>query len=113
MSCWLLSTTILVWRPMDGEHLRVAIVEWPKRAFESWWSETRRQWPPRGVGTSFLYRVGSVRSMTCRDDSWKPTQQLLEPRYWHTAVWTGSEMIVWGGMGPTQQGSLYCACPGR
>lgn len=34
----------------------------------------------------------------CRDDSWKPTLQLLDPRYWHTAVWTGSEMIVWGGM---------------
>ena len=33
----------------------------------------------------------------CRDDSWKPTMQLLDPRYFHTAVWTGTEMIVWGG----------------
>ena len=27
----------------------------------------------------------------------------LLPRYGHTAVWTGSEMIVWGGVTPAQQ----------
>lgn len=26
---------------------------------------------------------------------------LPDPRAWHTAVWTGSEMIVWGGLGRT------------
>jgi hypothetical protein len=26
-------------------------------------------------------------------------------------VWTGDRMIVWGGMGPTQKGGLYCAGP--
>ena len=31
----------------------------------------------------------------------------------HTAVWTGSEMIVWGGNGPHSQnrGEVYCAQP--
>ena len=33
-----------------------------------------------------------------RRRAWTPTLQLLDPRYWHTAVWTGSEMIVFGGM---------------
>ena len=30
---------------------------------------------------------------------------------WST-VWTGSEMIIWGGLIETQQGSRYCAALG-
>src|SRR5438477_1963247 len=35
----------------------------------------------------------------CTDDTWTATTTANAPlgRYWHTAVWTGSEMIVWGG----------------
>ena len=35
----------------------------------------------------------------CIDDTWTPTTltNAPSPRYCHTAVWTGSEMIVWGG----------------
>src|SRR5262249_9208551 len=35
----------------------------------------------------------------CIDDSWTATSTTNEPsaRSSHTAVWTGSEMIVWGG----------------
>ena len=35
----------------------------------------------------------------CTDDTWTPTSVTSAPdgRQFHTAVWTGSEMIVWGG----------------
>jgi N-acetylneuraminic acid mutarotase len=35
----------------------------------------------------------------CTDDTWTPTSltNVPDPRIGHTAVWTGSEMIVWGG----------------
>ena len=35
----------------------------------------------------------------CTDDTWTPTSTTNAPaaREYHTAVWTGSEMIVWGG----------------
>jgi N-acetylneuraminic acid mutarotase len=35
----------------------------------------------------------------CVDDTWTPTSTTNPPsaRYLHTTVWTGSEMIVWGG----------------
>jgi N-acetylneuraminic acid mutarotase len=35
----------------------------------------------------------------CTDDTWQATttSDAPHPREWHTAVWTGSEMIVWGG----------------
>jgi hypothetical protein len=32
-------------------------------------------------------------------DSWRTIESSpIEPRGWHTAVWTGEEMIVWGGV---------------
>src|SRR5205823_3880478 len=36
----------------------------------------------------------------CTDDTWAPTSLTNAPaaRNYHTAVWTGSEMIVWGGL---------------
>jgi N-acetylneuraminic acid mutarotase len=34
----------------------------------------------------------------CTPDTWRPTSQdRIDPRVDHTAVWTGSELIVWGG----------------
>ena len=38
----------------------------------------------------------------CTDNTWAPTTLVDAPtaRAFHTAVWTGSEMIVWGGDGP-------------
>jgi len=37
----------------------------------------------------------------CTDDTWTATSTITEPprRSEHTAIWTGSEMIVWGGVG--------------
>src|SRR5207248_11639386 len=34
-------------------------------------------------------------------DSWTATSttNAPEPRFYHTAVWTGSDMIIWGGAG--------------
>src|SRR6478672_1054418 len=39
----------------------------------------------------------------CTDDSWTPTCVTNAPagRSYHTAVWNGTEMIVWGGLGPS------------
>jgi len=39
--------------------------------------------------------------LDCVDDTWAPTTLTNAPtaRDFHTAVWTGSEMIVWGGDG--------------
>jgi hypothetical protein len=33
-------------------------------------------------------------------DTWRPLSATNrpEPRAWHAAVWTGREMIVWGGV---------------
>ena len=46
----------------------------------------------------------------CTDDTWLATTvtNAPSPRYAHMAVWTGSEMIVWGGdAGPLNTGGKY------
>jgi len=88
----------LVVHELDDGHVRLATIEWPKRPFEQWWQEVRGDLTPEGHAAGFDFRLPAVARAACPDDTWSPTQQLLDPRYWHTAVWTGSEMIVFGGM---------------
>jgi len=84
---------------IDPSRVRIASVDWRKVPFASWWSETRQQLPVTLNTTAQEFTLPPVApNGNCRDDSWKPTLQLLEPRYEHTAIWTGSEMIVYGGM---------------
>jgi len=45
----------------------------------------------------------------CRDDTWTATAITNAPtaREGHTAVWTGAEMIVWGGFNVLNTGGRY------
>jgi hypothetical protein len=48
-------------------------------------------------------------------DSWDATSTELgvpRGRDGHSAVWSGTEMIVWGGRWQLNSGGLYCACDG-
>src|SRR6266705_2043532 len=53
------------------------------------------------VTANVAYHLPVVASPSggCIDDTWTPTSLTKAPsaRWYHTAVWTGSEMIVWGG----------------
>ena len=46
-----------------------------------------------------LPKIASAAAPACTDDAWTATKTTQAPdrRRYHTAVWTGSEMIVWGG----------------
>jgi hypothetical protein len=65
-----------------------------------------------GFSASFLNTGGRYNPST---DSWTATSTTGAPaaRDFHTAVWTGSQMIIWGGAGsgPTyfNSGGRYCA----
>jgi hypothetical protein len=50
-----------------------------------------------------LPTIADVDGPPCIDDTWIATSTTNAPdaRYRHTAVWTGSEMIIWGGLGNT------------
>src|SRR5207248_590597 len=53
--------------------------------------------------TDAAYTIPEIpEDIQCTDDTWTATNLTNAPiaRYLHTAVWTGSEMIVWGGTDP-------------
>lgn len=81
---------------------RVRSVSWPKADFDGWWDVRRDRYaawrPAEPVGFAGYRLPALAPNANCRDDSWKPTLAGLDGRYEHGAVWTGSEMIVWGGM---------------
>jgi len=71
----------------ESAYLRVAAIDSSTKAF--------------GVQVNRPYQLPAISSPSggCIDDTWTPTTVTNAPtaRNGHTAVWTGSEMIVWGG----------------
>jgi len=56
-------------------------------------------WGGRYYDGSIYYHYNNGGKYSPSTDSWIPTSttNAPEPRNYHTAVWTGTEMIVWGG----------------
>ena len=61
------------------------------------------------VNRPYRFAVIASPSGGCIDDTWSATSSTNVPsaRADHTAVWTGSEMIVWGGSPATNTGGRY------
>jgi N-acetylneuraminic acid mutarotase len=57
------------------------------------------QMPNGMTAAAASYTVPTISNgaIGCIDDTWRPSP--IDSRSGHTAVWTGSEMIVWGGSG--------------
>src|SRR5437773_6191677 len=95
------------------DRLKLATVAWLKEPLRSWLAKAETQVPVTMAAVSANYTLpvisgqsdNSIPSVACTDDTWTPTSTTNAPagRYEHTAVWTGSEMIVWGG----DNGSSY------
>ena len=78
--------------------IRTATVVWRKAPFDSWWATVRESLPSMSEDAAALYTLPSIGLQACTLDTWGRTGSALpEPRYLHTAVWTGTEMIIWGG----------------
>ena len=88
--------------------IRLLRLVWPKQSFDTWWQEYGRRdsdlsWSDRLARRSHAYVLPSTEGVGCTDDTWAPTSvgtDVPDARERHTAVWTGAEMIVWGGRGP-------------
>ena len=88
--------------------MKLATVAWPKEPLGSWLAKAKAQVPVTMAAVTANYtlptisgqpgnRVHRLPARTTRGQ--RPA--LTSPpdgRYCHTAVWTGSEMIVWGGV---------------
>ena len=76
----------------------VANAHWPKQGFDLWWADAAAQAGDQISVPAYLYVLPEVSPASCPGNSWTPTN-FMPPagRTDHTAIWTGSEMIVWGG----------------
>lgn len=79
--------------------LRVSSATWPKVAFTDWLAEIEQDLRPASPKGS-TYTLPKLSSGDpCIDDTWAPTAGSgpPSPRSINSLVWTGTEMIVWGG----------------
>lgn len=65
--------------------------------FEDWWQDAGRAMDPAIDAPRGTYSMTAPTTGGCTPDNWSETALDLEPRQTATAVWTGSELIVWGG----------------
>jgi hypothetical protein len=83
------------------DRLKLATVEWRKEPLESWRARVENQMPKVMAAATANYTVPTISNGAsgCTNDTWTTTSAIIEPprRIFHTAVWTGSEMVVWGG----------------
>jgi hypothetical protein len=84
-----------------NDRLKVATVSWLKEPVEAWRQRPEHQLANAIVAPKGNYTLPEVANGEgeCADDTWTATSVPILPdvRYLYTAVWTGSEMIVWGG----------------
>jgi N-acetylneuraminic acid mutarotase len=80
------------------DHLGVATLSWNKEPLASWLARAESQPPNMLTPISGNYSLPKISDdAACIDDTWTATAGPPDARADHTAVWTGSEMIVWGG----------------
>jgi hypothetical protein len=84
-----------------------------RQPLESWLARAEKQVPDRVAATSSSYTLPTIPDGLngCSDDTWTatPTSNAPAARTYHTAIWTGTEMIVWGG----EQSGTYFNTGGR
>lgn len=87
-------------REASEERLVVATATWRKRPVDLWWQERRAEVERAAIAAESV-TLPEITATPCVDDTWTPTavDYLPEARYGHVAVWTGTEMVVWGGWG--------------
>ena len=80
------------------DKLTVATVSWPKEPLDIWWQRVRGDMPLDSTTIPLQsFDLPQPAAPLAGEDTWKPTAAALSARESHTAIWTGSEMIVWGG----------------
>ncbi len=89
------------------DRIRLATVSWPKLSFDTWWESERTTFPatlPAPAPQRSL-SVAAVTATACTDDGWTPTRWGAPlGRTSPGMVWTGSEVLVFGGY--TQTGDF-------
>src|SRR5205814_979039 len=87
--------------------VKLTRIAWRKQPLQSWVATAEAQLPVTMAAVSANYALPAISGQSdnwtpsglCTDDTWTATSLTNAPavRDYHTAIRTGSEMIVWGG----------------
>jgi N-acetylneuraminic acid mutarotase len=81
------------------DRIKLATVSWLKAPLESWLVRIENQVLAATAVPGPPYTLPAILSGGCVEGTWTATAGPPDGRAVHTAVWTGTEMIVWGGLG--------------
>jgi len=84
------------------QSLELQVLQWRKEPFNTWFeAQPQTKITPKliteGLFMPVISQSNQLFGETAVGDSWKVQEYIPEGRQYHTAVWTGTEMIVWGG----------------
>src|SRR5207253_934412 len=90
-------TTAIVTKTND--HLQLAVISWPKEPLDIWLARLERNLAATATAAPrATYTLPMISDDAgCIGNTWTATAGSPDSRQAHTAVWTGTEMIVWGG----------------
>jgi hypothetical protein len=81
----------------DG-HLKLGTIAWLKEPLESWLSRAENEVRAETTAPNASYVLPEISEVGCTVNTWAAaSMNAPRGRFLATAVWTGSEMIVWGG----------------
>jgi N-acetylneuraminic acid mutarotase len=87
-----------------NDRVRLATIEWPKTSWEVWLAKAEKDSPTAIPASGIGYKLPAITGGGCADDTWMAiVANVPLGRESHTSVWTGSEMIIWGGFGQRGQ----------
>ncbi|HEX5042137.1 MAG TPA: kelch repeat-containing protein, partial [Candidatus Polarisedimenticolaceae bacterium] len=83
----------------EGNTFTVAVAVWEKVPFDTWFADREKELSTSvSEPTTPYVLLNPVEN--CVSDTWRPTRTgVPDGRREHSALWTGTEMIVWGGTG--------------
>jgi len=91
-------------RSANPERVEVESIVFPKKSMKEWLEEDSSREPAPSPRPPILFPEAGASSPGERPlaplagDTWTATGACPAARRGHTAIWTGSEMIVWGGL---------------
>ncbi len=80
------------------EEIQIATARWPKTPFDTWWATVRATLTSEVETRPQRLALPSLSSHGCTADTWYAIEPALQEAESNTTVWTGTEMIVWGGL---------------
>ena len=84
----------------NDDKIKIATVSWHKKSYNDWWDEAKTSFSINIKEPYYIYRLPAINvlSSCLETDVWSPIPSCATNRMKHTAIWTGTEMIIWGGL---------------